>query len=330
MQRLTPGLTNPFLSPEFTLAVGGLRPDARVAVIYDGQSIAGFFPFEKGRLKAGLPICGWPGTPCQGLVHVPGLDWEPRELLRECQLSAWQFDHLIAEQKPFAPYHAVVDPSPVMDLSDGFAAYLRARSSRFCRVIGNQARNLATDFGELRFVADQDDGSILRDLMTWKSEQYRRIGAVDHFDRPWFATLLDSLRPLRGSHVTSGLSALRAGDQRIAVQFGLRSGPLFVGWFTAFDPRFAKYSPGQVQFIRMAEKLAADGVVTIDLGKGGDAFKERLKSRDTFVAEGIVTSHSILASAHHARNASARWAVRSSLRYPRVFRATRRIRSALR
>lgn len=333
MQRLTPALANPFLSPEFTLAVGGFRPEARVAILYDGPSIAGFFPFERRRLDSGVPICGWPGTPCQGLVHVPGLDWDPRELLRKCRLSAWQFDHLIADQRPFVPYQAAVDPSPVMDLSDGFGAYrddLRARSARFGRNIVRQARNLEADFGELRFVVDQDDATVLGALMAWKSEQYRRIGAVDHFARPWFASLLDALRALRGDHVTSVLSALYAGDHRIAAQFGLRSGDLFVGWFTAYDPRFKKYGPGQVQLIRMAEALAGAGVRTIDLGKGADAFKDRLKSRDTFVAEGIVTTRSLLATAHRARSASTRWAVRTSLRHPVLFRATRRVRSALR
>jgi CelD/BcsL family acetyltransferase involved in cellulose biosynthesis len=330
MQRLSPVLANPFLSSQFATAVSGFRPTARVAILYDGQAIAGFFPFEKRRWDVGVPICGWPGTPCHGLVHAPGLDWDPRELLRACRLAAWQFDHLIAEQKPFVPYHAALEPSPVMDLSDGFAAYLRARSSRLRRVIANQAGNLARDFGELRFVANADDTAILCDLMTWKSEQYRRIGAVDIFARSWFADLLDSLRALRGSHVTSIMSALYAGDRRIAAQFGLRSGDLFVGWLTAYDPRFAKYSPGHVQLIRMAEELAADGVAVIDLGKGADAFKERLKSRDTFLAEGIVTGRSVLAAAHRVGNASARWAVRTSLRHPRLFRATRRIRSALR
>lgn len=333
MQRLTPSLANPFLSPEFTIAVGGFRPDAWVAVLYDGQSIAGFFPFERRRLEAGVPVCGWPGTPCQGLVHVPGADWDPRDLLRKCGLSAWQFDHLIAEQEPFAPYQVTVDPSPVMDLSDGYAAYhqaLRAKSSRWCRSIRHQSHNLTRDAGEIRFVADCDDPAVLRALMAWKSDQYRRIGAVDHFARPWFADLLGALRELRCGHAGGLLSGLYAGDQLVAAAFGLRTAEHFVGWFTAYDPQFGRYSPGQISFLRMAEEYAAAGIRTIDLGKGAGDYKQRLKSHDVFVAEGIVTTRSVLAAAHRARSASARWAVRTVLAHPRLSRATRQVRSALR
>ncbi len=333
MQCLTPVLANPFLAPEFALAVGGFRPGARVAVLYDGQSLAGFFPFERRRLGAGVPICGWPGTPGQGLVHAPGWDWDPRELLRKCRLTAWQFDHLIPGQRPFAPYQAAVDPSPVMDLSGGFAAYhdgLRARSPRWCSAVARQGRSLEREAGELRFVAASRETRLMRTLMAWKSDQYRRVGGVDHFARPWFVGILDALQALRGPHVGGVLSALYAGDKPIAAQFGLRLGDLFVGWFTAYDPEFKKHSPGLVQFIRMAEALAAAGVRTVDLGKGGGGFKERLKSRDTFVAEGIVTARSVLAPAHRARSATARWVVRAGEAHPRLYRATLGVRSALR
>jgi CelD/BcsL family acetyltransferase involved in cellulose biosynthesis len=333
MQRLSPALANPFLSPEFTRVVGRFRPAARVAILSEGQSVVGFFPFEKRRLGASVPICGWPGTPAQGLVHTPGLDWDPRELLRKCRLSAWQFDHLIPGQKPFARYQAVLEPTAEMDLSGGFAAYheaLRAKSSRFCTSVARQGRNLAREVGELRFVPVSHQTSDMRTFMAWKSEQYRRIGAVDQFAWPWFVDLLDALQGMRDGHVTGLLSALYAGDKPVAAQFALRREDLVVGWFTAYDLQFKKYSPGLVQFIRLAEVLAADGVSTLDMGKGGDTFKERLKSRDTFVAEGIVTTRSVLGPAHRARSASTRWALRAGEQHPRLFRATRGVRSALR
>jgi CelD/BcsL family acetyltransferase involved in cellulose biosynthesis len=333
MQRLTPALGNPFLSPEFAVAVGKFRPEARVAILHEGSSVVGFFPFERRRLDAGVPICGWPGTPAQGLVHSPGVDWDPRELLRRCRLSVWQFDHLIAGQQPFVPFQVAVEPSPVMDLSQGFASYyegLETRSRRLCRTVAKQARNLSRDVGELRFEAASDDISVMRALMTWKSGQYRRIGAVDHFARPWFVDLMHALHAVRGPHMTGLLSALYAGDRPVAVQFGLRSADVFVGWFTAYDPGLSKYSPGQIKLLRVAEGLAATGVRMVDLGKGAADYKERFKSGDTFVAEGIVTTRSVLATAHRARDVSARWAVRTVHQHPRLSRATRGVRSALR
>jgi CelD/BcsL family acetyltransferase involved in cellulose biosynthesis len=333
MQRATASLANPFLSAEFALAVGRFRPSARVAVLYSGSSIAGFFPFERRRLGAGVPICGWPGTLCQGLVHVPGADWDPRDLLRGCQLSVWQFDHLVAGQKPFERFQAATAPSPVMDLSDGFAAYrarLAAKSPRFSRDIARRARNLARDAGDLRFVADSRDTQLLRTLMAWKSEQYRRIAAVDRFDRPWVIGLMDALHATRGAHVNGVLSALYAGDQPVAAQFGLRSGNVFAGWFTAYDRRFAKYSPGLIQFLQMAEEFAAAGVHTIDLGEGAAVYKERLKTRDIFVASGVVTGRSVLAAAHRAGMNSAQRAGAALFHHPRLYHATRHVRKLMR
>ena len=73
MQRRTPALANPFLSPEFSIAVGRVRPAARVAVLTDGQDITGFFPFERRRLGVGVPIAAGL-TDCQGLIHAPARD----------------------------------------------------------------------------------------------------------------------------------------------------------------------------------------------------------------------------------------------------------------
>ena len=56
MQRKTGSLANPFLCPEFAVAVGSFRPGARVAVLADGPEIVGFFPFERRRLGVGVPI----------------------------------------------------------------------------------------------------------------------------------------------------------------------------------------------------------------------------------------------------------------------------------
>ncbi len=333
MQRTIPSLANPFLSAEFALAVGRFRPAARVAVLYDGPSIAGFFPFERRRLGAGVPICAWPGTLCQGLVHAPGADWDPRDLLRGCQLSVWQFDHLVAGQKPFERHLAATAPSPVMDLSHGFASYrarLRAKSPRFSRDVAHRARNLARDVGEVRCVADSRETGMLHTLMAWKSEQYRRIAAIDRFERPWVVGLLEALHATRTAHFSGVLSAIYAGDQPVAAQFGLLSGNVYAGWFTAYDPRFAKYSPGLVKLLRVAEELAALGVHTIDLGEGAAAYKERLKTHDIFVGSGIVTGRSMLAAAHRVSRNSVQWAGHAVFHHPRLYRATRYVRNALR
>lgn len=307
MQRATPYLDNPFLSYEFALAVGRFRPCTQVAVLTEDQSIVGFFPFERRRCRLGVPVCGWLNS-CQGVVHAPEVKWDPRVLLSGCGLSAWQFDNLIADQLPFSPYHYATEAGAVVDLTQGFDAYyskLRANSPRFCRELARRARKLAREVGELRVVTDRRDANLLRALIAWKTEQYRQTSTVARFERAWLVGLLDALLNSRGDHLTGVISGLYAGDKLVAAQFGLRAGDLLVGWFTAYDRSFRKYSPGLIHIQRMIEKMAADGIRSIDMGGGAkNYYKEILKSYDTVLARGIVTDSSVAGTVHRVRSVS--------------------------
>jgi hypothetical protein len=57
------------------------------------------------------------------------------------------------------------------------------------------------------------------------------------------------------------------------------------------------------------------------MGKGANAYAKILKSHDIFVAEGVVTSRSVLGATHRVREASTRWAARTVHRHPRLHRA---------
>jgi CelD/BcsL family acetyltransferase involved in cellulose biosynthesis len=323
MQSTTGPLANPFLCPEYAIAVGNFRPGARVAVLADGPEIAGFFPFERRRLGIGMPI-GAGLNDCQGLIHAPGAEWDPRELLRACKLSVWQFDHLVEGQRPFERFTAAVAASPVIDLSEGFAAYeekLRIKSPQFCKELGRKTRKLERDVGELRLVVDSRDIAGLRRLMDWKTDQFRRNGWSDVFDRPWIVDLVDYLFSIHSDWFGGLLSFLYAGDAPVAAQFGLRSGNILAGWFTAYDTRFGKYSPGLIQIVRMAEEAAAAAINMIDMGKGADGYKQTLRSHDVFVAEGMVSRGPVYAGAHRARRASASWARRQIRQHPPLYRA---------
>jgi len=324
MQNTTESLRDPFLSPEFAVAVDRFRPDARVAVLADGPEIVGFFPFQRRRLGIGGPI-GAGLNNCQGLIHAPAVEWDPRELLRACKVSVWQFDHLVGGQRPFERYAAAMAPSPVIDLADGFAAYqqkLRVKSSKFYRELHSSMRKLTRDAGELRSVVDSRDLAGLRALMGWKSDQYRRNRWIDVFDRPWVVDLVHHTFDTHGDWFGGQLSLLYAGENLVAATFDLRSGHVLAGWFAAYDTRYSRRSPGLIHLFLKAEEAAALGVHVIDLGKGNDPYKQRLKSHDLFVAEGIVTRGPLLAGAHRVRSGATRRAGARIRKHPRLFRAT--------
>lgn len=323
MQSSAPSFTNPFLSPEFAIIVGELRPNVRVAVLSEGSSIVGFFPFERHRSGAGTPIAAGL-TDCQGLVHAPGVQWDARELLRACRLSVWQFDHLVEGQRPFDRYCTTIRPSPFMDLSDGFDSYhdkLASRSPQFCRNLERKERKLGRETGHLRFVPDSHDESAFRALLTWKSIQYRQTGQVDIFARPWVADLIEALFSYRSDSFSGLLSVLYVDEAPIAAHFGLRGGEILAHWFPAYDVRFSKYSPGLILHMRMAEFTPSVGVRIIDMGTGIQRYKEELKSGEIFVGTGIVTTKSFLAATHRAGIIGSQRVIKAIKQNPTLFHA---------
>jgi CelD/BcsL family acetyltransferase involved in cellulose biosynthesis len=323
LQRAGTALANPFLSPEFTLAVGRFRADARVAVLSDQAGIAGFFPYERHALGIGRPI-GAGLTDCQGLVGPAGLEVDVRALLRACRLSVWEFDHLLAEQAAFAPYHAETRTEPVMDLSAGFDAYAenaRRQAPKTVKTVRYKERKLGREVGEVTYTFSERDPAELRRLMAWKSGQYRRTGRTDRFAEAWIVSLVEHLHETG----TGVLSVLRAGGRPVSAHLGLRAGTFMAGWFPAYDPEFAKYSPGMIGHLRMAEAAASATVTQIAMGRGGREYKDWLKNGEFLIAEGRVARASAAAGLHWVKDAPVRRARSAVLAHPRLYARADRV-----
>lgn len=332
MQRHTPSLASPFLSPEFVTTVGQFRPDARVAVLTDSSSTIGFFPFERRRLGVAVPIAAGL-TDCQGLIHAPAAEWNAQELLRACQVYVWQFDHLVCGQSPFNAYLDATRASPVMDLTRGFEFYydkFRLKSPRLYKNLTRKAHELACEIGELRFVLESRDVNVLRKLMAWKSAQYRRTGMVDLFAQSEIIALIESLFSIRSSHFSGLLSVLYAGDAPVAAHFGIRCLNILADWFPVYNVAFSKYSPGLILHLQMAQAAASDGIGLIDMGAPTRRFKDELKSSDLFVGVGVVTRHSPLATVHTARWTLRRLAVQTMKQHALLFKVAFSLRSRYR
>lgn len=328
IQQANPLLHNPFLAPEFTQAVGRVRPESRVAVLTDGPETVGFFPFERRGMGFGAPICAGHND-CQGLVHVPGLEWDARDLLRGCGLTVWEFDHLVEGQAPFQPYRTGQLLSPIMDLSggfDSFVAQLRQGSNRL-KNISRKQRRLAREVGDLRFEFDVTDVELLHTVMRWKSAQYLRTGWADRFARPWIVELLDDLLALRSDHFAGVLSVLYAGDQPVAGHFGIRSASVLAHWFPSYDTGYSDYSPGLAMHLALAEGAADAGIGHIDMGPGPEGYKQWFRSRDLVIGQGAVVRGPAGAAAHWMRRAPADRLQETLEKHPSMHRAAKRARA---
>ncbi|MEU6357491.1 GNAT family N-acetyltransferase [Streptomyces sp. NPDC047072] len=304
-----PELANPFLSPEFALAVGRVRRGVRIAVVRDPNGEpAAFLPFQRTAAGVGRAV-GLGVSDAQGLVHRPGLALDTRELLRACGLAVWEFDHLVGGQGLFEAGVSATFPSPVMDVDQGYDTYLaelRERSPKFTRTTLAKERRLGRTASAVRYVHDERDPAALRTLMEWKSAQYRRTGRSDRFAHPWIARLVEQLFHTRSEPFAGILSVLYADGKPVAAHFGLRTERILACWFPAYDPAYAKYSPGLILHLRMAEAAAADGVAHLDLGRGHKEYKDSLKTRELTVSEGWVTRRHPVAVGHRVRRVPVR------------------------
>jgi CelD/BcsL family acetyltransferase involved in cellulose biosynthesis len=327
LQRSAPTLSSPFFRPEFTAIVADVREDVHVGVLEREGEAVGFFPFQRSRFGLGSPV-GSMLSDYHGAIVDGGVRWDARELVDACGLKTWEFDHLIASQEPFAPFHRVHRSSPVMDLACGFEAYLGGRETAGVReisAVARKRRKLEREHGEVRFAQHVADGSALDTLMRWKSDQYQRTGAADHLAEGWVREVL-RLAHLRQTPTFAGmLSALYVEDRLVAAHFGVRSRSVWHYWYPAYDPQYGAYSPGLVLLLDMARSAPSLGIRTIDLGKGDARYKRALASGSVAVAEGAVVRPSVAAGAWRLRRLARALARRTAMG-PRVRRLGRGLR----
>ncbi len=308
IQRSSPELASPFLSPQFAMACARVRPRTRVAVLSEAGGVQGFFPFESGRAGFGRAL-GLGFSDVQGLVAPATADIDIRALLRACGLRAWEFDHLIATQAPWlsaAPHRWEEDRSPVVDLGDGWDAYtiaLRESSSSVQSSTARRRRTLARDHGPVSLVLSEPNHALLDQVIEWKSQQYRRTGRRDVFAQPGMRRLVHDLLDEPDGDFGAPLAVLRAGDDIVAAHLGLRSTSVLAWWFPVYATRFSRYSPGLVLSLDMLRELPDQGVRLLDLGKGDESYKQRLATGYLPILSGAISRDPVVAGL----SATRRW-----------------------
>jgi len=290
LQQSNPALENPCFAPEFTQAVAAARNDVEVGIIEDRGEIVAIFPFQRKPGGRGIPVGGIVSD-YQGLICRPGFSCDPKELLKACRLISWDFDRLPATQESFKPFHKLCEPSALLDLSSGYEAYIaerRAAGTEQIKKCMNLMRRLELEVGPIQFIPHSPDASALETVLAWKSQQYRETGWRDLFAVNWGRSLVKRIHATQSESFAGMLSLLYAGNNLAAGHLGMRSRTIWHYWFPAYNPQFAKYSPGLLLLLRMAEHAPQIGLRTIDLGTGMTLYKRRLMNASVSVAEGSV------------------------------------------
>ena len=295
LQRLDPVLESPYLCPEFVLIASQIRPGIIVAIAEDGDKPVAFLPMQLRGDVAG-PVC-CPLSDCQAVIAADTWTGDVRELIRAAGASAYDFNHQ-RMQPPFETYHRAVFPSPVIDLTDGFDAYVTTMRQRGDSLTTDssgrphqtirKAKRVARNVGPIRFTLHESDKSALHAMIRWKRQQYHDSGEVlrliDIFKYNWTVELLERVHAAQSDDFAGVLSTLHVGDELVAAHMGMRSHNVLHWWFPAYDKNHAKISPGLILLLELTRSAANMGIREIELGPGEEAYKELVANSQIMIA----------------------------------------------
>ena len=290
-QRSSALASNPFYSLTYMQAVGRARANARVAVAEEDGKIVAFIPYLLGKQKIATPIDGtW--TTIDGLISS-NMPLDVRSVVRKAGLRGWRFFHAPVEQGALAPYRYSGDyhgtTIQFIDLAAGYDAYtgdmsqaLRKRMSR----TATYRRALERKVGPVRFEWNNSSPENLDLLLTWKSAQYDSVR--ERLSDPAGHEFVYSLAASKDDDCSGVIGVLSAGERPIAVLLSLMRHQTLSSWFPGYDPDFARFSPGMIQWFALAEEAARQGITRIDFGWGEDRYKSRLGNASYAVSGGAV------------------------------------------
>jgi CelD/BcsL family acetyltransferase involved in cellulose biosynthesis len=268
-------LISPYFRFEFAETIALARPDVRVAVIENGEDVIGFFPHHTPRSGVVRPV-GAPMSDYQGIItgdqHI-----DPLAVIRATGASAAVFDNWYSPIGCERVGRRKRDGSVIVDLADGAGAYFERQRSNFkdhFKKTARRHRAAERDFGPVRVELGDASGQSFEALSKWKQKQYRDTGKLNVFGIEWVRTVLNNLRRREGQEFSGLTASLWFGDRLAAVEFGLAADNTYHSWFPAYDPEFAKYSPGLLLLHGLFEQASTRSRTRIDLGRGGANYKK--------------------------------------------------------
>lgn len=331
LQEADPRVASPFFRPEFTLAVAAVCEHTEVAVVdVDGEP-AGFLPFQRVEPHVAKPVGGCLSD-YQGMVGRPDLAWDPIQLLRDCDLVSFYFDHLLTSQEPVQPHHYRPALSPQVNLSQGFEAYLKEVKTNTWQQMPRRARKLAAAHGPLRLDLNCQDPAVRDTLIAWKIAQYERTDGRNIFEFEWTRGLLERIVAHQSDGFSGQLVALFAGDDLVAAEFGMRSHGTYHSWIGTYNDKFFNASPGLMLLYQLASCAHEHGINIIDLGKGNEPYKQRIANGSLRIAEGCIDTRTTASYLKRALFQTKHKVLESSIRVPAttLARGTARVAPPLR
>jgi CelD/BcsL family acetyltransferase involved in cellulose biosynthesis len=154
--------------------------------------------------------------------------------------------------------------------------------------------------------------------MGWKAAQYVRTGRSNRFADKRFRGFVEELFSVRTDTTSRCDSRVSMPAIKVRPSTCLCGPTRLAGWFPAYNPDLARFSPGMACMLSLVEAAANDGLQRLDLGEGAADYKESFKNFDDHVAEGWTERPTATAVLRRAQLAPKRAAMRIVLGNPRL------------
>jgi CelD/BcsL family acetyltransferase involved in cellulose biosynthesis len=276
-------LRSPYFSFEFSRAVAEAGAPARVALLYDDGTLAGFFPYQFAgkftRSMAAGERIGGALNDCCGVVldRSRHASIGTRDLLRCAGLASFDFSHLEETQPGLGLRLGVRSQGSRIKLETSLQRYwgsVKSGHPSAYDTLRNRERKIEREFRIVDFVfAHNEPGELLKLVVTEKRQRYEETGARDGFAEPWKLRCLDRIARYREGRCVPVLSALRLDGNWAALHFGIRAGNVLHYAFPVYNPQFSKLSPGLILLAKIISEAASHGIDEIDLAEGSTGYK---------------------------------------------------------
>jgi len=263
------GANSAFMEPEFAVAAGVAREDARVALFDDEAGRpAAFWAFHKRPFHFARPI-GAPFSDQHGPVVPPDAVFDAREAIRAMGVCIYAFTSLYDPACRLAASARGVDDSYIAEIGGdgpGYVARLQIEHKRYHKTMERRRRKAEREIGAVEFTSDDPDPATFETLLAWKRAQYGSTGLHDVLRPAWAQAMIAALRDRRTDEFGLRVSTLRIDGALAAGEISLLGAGTLHSWITAYDPELSAYSPG-LQLLRdMIEHAGELGARRVDLG----------------------------------------------------------------
>lgn len=295
-------LRSPFFSPDFISTVAGVIPDVEIGVASQGGEAVAIFPFQRYRQTNARPV-GVGINDAHGLISLPDSGVSLLEMMDACRLKSFPFHAAPPELADIAQFELGTTRTFLADLTVdplGYENYLR-RTSNTIDKQAQKTRRMIRDLGPLRFDFDCRDPEMLQRLIELKCGQYKRTHIFSILGVPWIQQLLFTLHQQPTDNLRGILNVLYAGDQAVALHYGMLEGDLLHYWFPVFDPAYSFGSPGTQLFLEVAREGTERGVTAIDMGYGEQVYKTKLTNVVGVMSYGLVDKSPLRRTWYHQK-----------------------------